>query len=96
MVVFLHKSGMAALAQKVNEIGLDKARLLLAGDEPHQEGHRGGALEEVKAVKVRALAPKERRLPWDEEWSGQEMLERLDVEDEEQSRGGPESPGHVR
>ena len=86
--------GVAALAQKVNEIGLDKARLLLAGDEPHQDGHRGGALEEVKAVKVRALAPKERRLPWDEEWSGQEMLdpitdlslgERLDVEDEEQS-----------
>ena len=46
-----------------------------AGDEPHQEGHRGGALEEMKAVKVRALAPKERRLPWDEEWSGQEMLD---------------------
>ena len=45
------------------------------GDEPHQEGHRGGALEEMKAVKVRALAPKERRLPWDEEWSGQEMLD---------------------
>ena len=67
--------GVAALAQKVNEIGLDKARLLLAGDEPHQEGHRGGALEEMKAVKVRVLAPKERRLPWDEEWSGQEMLD---------------------
>ena len=29
----------------------------------------------MKAVKVRALAPKERRLPWDEEWSGQEMLD---------------------
>ena len=54
---------------------LDKARLLLAGDEPLQEGHRGSALEEVTAVKVRALAPKERRLPWNEEWSGQEILD---------------------